>query len=95
MKTNQYDYYNNIANWSFDDINYKTENFTNWTYEDEINKHTNNDSKILDLGTAAGEKVLKFFPKCKEILGTDFSEEMIKSANKNLLKLTKRIFILE
>ena len=84
MKISDYDYYNNIANWSFDDIDYTSENFTNWIYEDEIIKHTNENSRILDLGTAAGEKVLKYFPDCKEILGTDFSKEMIKSANKNL-----------
>lgn len=84
MKSNDYEFYNKTANWSFDDINYVSENFTNWVYEDEIRKHTNENSKILDLGTAAGEIVLKSFPNCKEILGTDFSEEMIKSANKNL-----------
>lgn len=85
MKTNEYEYYNNIANWSFDDIKSKSENFTNWIYEDEIKKHINKSSKVLDLGTAAGEKVLMKFPKCAEILGTDFSEEMIKNANKNLI----------
>lgn len=84
MKINEYDYYNNLANWSFDNINYISENFTNWIYEDEIVKHSNVNSKILDLGTAAGEKVLKKFPECAEILGTDYSEEMIKAANKNL-----------
>ena len=86
MKINEYEYYNNLANWSFDEINYVSENYTNWVYEDEIVKHTTKDSKILDLGTAAGEKVLKRFPICSEILGTDFSEEMIKEANKNLIK---------
>lgn len=84
MKTNEHDYYSQLANWSFDEINYTSENFTNWVYEDEIKKHAKKDSKILDLGTAAGEKVLKRFPECAEILGTDFSEEMIKVANKNL-----------
>ena len=64
MKINEYEYYNNLANWSFDEINYASENFTNWVYEDEIVKHTTKDSKILDLGTAAGEKVLKHFPIC-------------------------------
>ena len=90
MKTNEYDYYNNLANWSFDKINYTSENFTNWVYEDEIKKHTKMNSKILDLGTAAGEKVLKNFPECAEILGTDFSEEMIKAANKNLKKCGRK-----
>ena len=90
MKTNEYEYYNSLANWSFDDINYKREIFTNWIYEDEIKKLSTKDSKILDLGTAAGEKVLKYFPDCKEILATDFSEEMIKSANKNLIKSRRK-----
>ena len=86
MKTNEYDYYNGLANWSFSDIKYTTENFTNWIYEDEIKKYVKSDSKVLDLGTAAGEKLLKVFPECAEILGTDFSVEMINNANKNLVK---------
>lgn len=84
MRANEYEYYNNRANWSFDDIKYSTQNYTNWIYEDEIAKHSNKNSKILDLGTAAGEKVLKYFPDCAEILGTDYSKEMINNANKNL-----------
>ena len=86
MKVNEYEYYNNLANWSFYDIDYISENYTNWIYEDEITKHSNKKSKILDLGTAAGEKVLKYFPDCLEILGTDFSKEMINVANENLIK---------
>lgn len=86
MKTNEHDYYSELANWSFEDIDYTSEVFTNWIYEDEIKKLVNEHTKILDLGTAAGEKVLKKFPNCAEILGTDFSNEMIKTANKNLLQ---------
>ena len=86
MKTNEHDYYSDLANWSFEDIDYTSEVFTNWVYEEEIKKHVNENSRVLDLGTAAGEKVLKNFPECAEILGTDFSSEMIETANKNLLK---------
>lgn len=86
MKTNEHDYYSELANWSFEDIDYITETLTNWIYEEKIKELATKDSKVLDLGTAAGEKVLKRFPECAEILGTDFSEEMIASANKNLLK---------
>lgn len=86
MKTNEYDYYNELANWSFEDINCTSEVFTDWIYEKEIEKRVNENSRILDLGTAAGEKLLKKFPDCAEIIGTDFSSEMIKSANQNLLK---------
>ena len=86
MKTNEHDYYSDLANWSFEDIDYTSEVFTDWIYEDEIKKRVNENTRILDLGTAAGEKVLKKFPDCAEILGTDFSDEMIKTANKNLLQ---------
>lgn len=89
MKTNFYDYYSELANWDFSQIKSDTENFTNWIYENEITKHVTKESKILDLGTAGGEKLLKYFPECAEILGTDFSEEMVKTANENL-KLSKR-----
>ena len=86
MKINEHDFYSEIANWSFEDINYTSEVITNWIYEDEIKKRVKENTKILDLGTAAGEKVLKNFPNCAEILGTDFSDEMIETANKNLLQ---------
>lgn len=86
MKTNEHDYYSELANWSFDDIDYTSEIVTNWIYEEEIKKFVNENSRVLDLGTAAGEKVLKNFPDCTEILGTDFSSEMIESANNNLIK---------
>lgn len=90
MKTNEYDYYNKIGNWSFSNIKYQSENYTNWIYEEEILKYVNENSKVLDLGTAAGEKVLKYYPDCKEILGTDFSVEMINNANKNLIKSRRK-----
>ena len=90
MKTNEHDFYSKIASWSFEDIDYASEVFTNWIYEEEINKRIKENSKVLDLGTAAGEKVLKYFRNCAEILGTDFSNEMIETANKNLLKTGRK-----
>ena len=90
MNKNEHDYYINLANWSFDDINCESEIFTNWSYEGEIKKRVTKDSRVLDIGTAAGEKLLKYFPDCAMILGTDFSSNMIESANKNLLKSGKK-----
>lgn len=90
MKTNEHDYYSDLANWSFENIDYTSDVFTNWIYEEEIKKRINKNSKVLDLGTAAGEKLLKDFPNCAEIVGTDFSREMIESANKNLLKSERK-----
>lgn len=79
------DYYEGIKDWDFSKFEIETEDLTNWDLYDLLRKITNKDSKILDLGTGGGEKVLKEFPDC-EILGTDFSEEMIKTANLNLKK---------
>jgi len=87
MRENEF--YNKIKNWDFSQINYVKENFTNWDMYEELNKSADLHSKILDLGTGGGEKVLSFFPNCKEILGTDFSKEMIMTANENLRKSGK------
>ena len=57
MKTNEHDYYSELANWSFEDIDYTSEVFTDWIYEDEIKKHANENTRILDLGTAAVKEV--------------------------------------
>jgi len=90
MKSKEYEYYNNIKNWSFDDIDYEIENYTSWDYIEQIQKYVKPSSKVLDLGCAAGEKILKYYPDAKEIIGTDFSEEMIKSANRNLIKSKRK-----
>lgn len=82
-------FYEKIKNWDFSMINYTEENLTNWDLYKLLKSNSNTESKILDLGTGGGEKVLKFFPECKEILATDFSNEMINTANENL-KNSKR-----
>mgnify|MGYP002853252361 CR=1 FL=1 len=90
MKNKEYEYYNTIKNWSFDDISYEVENYTNWDYIGKIKYYVKPSSRVLDLGCAAGEKILKYYPDAKEILGTDFSEEMIKSAKENLKRSNKK-----
>ena len=80
------EFYQKVKNWDFSHINYLIENLTKWDMYEELNDTATYNSKILDLGTAGGEKVLNFFPDCNEILGTDFSKEMIKTANNNLKK---------
>lgn len=78
------DFYQNIKNWNFEEIKYISESLTNWELYDELKKCVNENSVILDLGTGGGEKVLKYFSNCKEIVATDYSTEMIKTANQNL-----------
>ena len=83
-------FYQQIKNWDFSKINYICENLTNWDMYEELKNSTIINSKVLDLGTGGGEKVLKHFPVCKEILGTDFSDEMIITANENLKRSNKK-----
>lgn len=78
------EFYEKIKNWDFSDIKYEEENFTNWDMYEVLKNETTINSKILDLGTGGGEKVLKYFPDCQEIVATDFSMQMIKTANENL-----------
>jgi len=81
---NEIKYYDEVKDWNFDMFEIESESLTNWDLYEILNKLSDKESKILDLGTGGGEKVLKFFPEVKEILATDLSPEMIKTANKNL-----------
>ena len=80
------EYYEEIKDWDFSKFEIETESLTDFDIYELLNKVTTKDSRILDLGTGGGEKVLEKFPDCKEILGTDFAEAMIETANKNLIK---------
>ena len=84
------EYYEERKDWDFSKFEIETESLTKWNFYEILNKLANKDSKILDLGTGGGEKVLRFFPECKEILATDFSEGMIETANKNLKESGKK-----
>ena len=81
---NELKYYEEIKDWDFSKFEIESECLTNWDLYDLLREVTDEDSRVLDLGTGGGEKVLRSFPECREILGTDFSEEMIKTAKKNL-----------
>ena len=87
---NELEYYEKEKNWDFSYFDIETEKLTNWNMYDILSKNTNKDSKILDLGTGGGEKLLKYFPEVSEILGTDYSPEMIKTANQNLIKSKRK-----
>ena len=82
---NELEFYEKRKNWNFEKYEIETENLTSWDLYDELIKLSSKESRILDLGTGGGEKVLKNFPDCKEIVGTDFSKEMIETAKQNLI----------
>ena len=84
-------YYEEIGNWNFSDIKYKTEKLTNWDFYEKIREYSNEKSLCLDLGTGGGESVLKNYPDVGMIIATDFSEEMIKTAKENAKKYPEKI----
>lgn len=86
MINSELNYYEEIANWDFSYIKYQTERELTWEFYDQIRKHTNTNSLCLDIGTGGGEKVLTRYPEVGMLIATDFSEEMIKTANQNLQK---------
>ena len=77
-------YFEKMAHWSFDEFGIHEECLTDWDLYGLLNARADRDSRILDLGTAGGEKIIEFFPDCAEILGTDYSPAMIDTACKNL-----------
>ena len=85
-KEREYEYYENVKNWDFSMINFEVEKVTGWSFFDTLNDLAKPTDKILDLGTGGGEKLLAKFPEVSEILGTDYSEGMIETANENLKK---------
>ncbi|MBR3133962.1 MAG: class I SAM-dependent methyltransferase [Clostridia bacterium] len=83
---NELEFYEKVKNWEFSMINYTKECLTDWDLYKLLELNANKDSILLDLGTGGGEKVIRYFPDCKEILATDFSKEMINTARENLRK---------
>ena len=83
---NELEFYNEVKDWDFSQIKYSKESLTNWDLYAILNEKANKNSYILDLGTGGGENLLKNFPEVKKIVGTDFSPEMIRTAQCNLKK---------
>lgn len=86
MKDFEYEFYEKVNNWDFSYFDIKEEILTDWDMYKILKESVNEKSKILDLGTGGGEKVLKYFPEVNEILATDYSKEMIETAKHNLIK---------
>ena len=90
MKKCEYGFYGVVDNWDFSAIKRTKEELTDWDMLTIIKKHAKKGSKILDLGTGGGEKVVKYYPEVAEILVTDFSDAMVETAQKNLAESGRR-----
>ena len=84
LHDNYFEYYENIAHWTFDEYECREECLTDWDLYKILRSLAAPDSHILDLGTAGGEKIFSEFPVCAEILVTDYSPRMIGTARANL-----------
>ena len=82
----EFNYFEKMAHWSFDEFGIHSESLTDWHLYALLESFATPDSRILDLGTGGGEKVLSFFPDCAEILGTDYSPQMVETARRSLAK---------
>ena len=80
----EFNYFEKMAHWSFDEFGIHEECLTDWDLYELLRRFSTKDSRILDLGTGGGEKVLSFFPDCAEILGTDYSPKMVETARESL-----------
>lgn len=79
--------YDKQGNWDFSDIKYFSEYEDHWDMYEEVKKYSNQNSLILDLGTAGGEKIFSNMPKdVGFIIGTDLSPKMIETARENCAK---------
>ena len=90
MRKNELEFYNKVGNWDFSKINYEKEIITNWDYYEKIRENVDENSLCLDLGTGAGENVLKHYPTVGMLIATDFSAEMIKNAKENIKKYPRK-----
>lgn len=78
-------FYNKIGKtvgWDFSKMQCEIVDDSEFQYFNEINKVSKN-KILLDIGTGGGEKILKNIKNTKLIIGSDFSEEMIKRAREN------------
>ena len=90
MKKDELEFYENVGDWDFSMIKYENEILTDWDFYKKIAENTNEESLCLDLGCGGGENVLKKYPEVGMVIATDFSPEMVKTANDNLKNYPKK-----
>lgn len=72
-----------IIGWDFSKMKYKMVDDSKFQFFNEINNKVKKNMILLDIGTGGGEKLTDLIiDDCLLKIGTDFSKEMIKYANK-------------
>ncbi len=73
--------------WDFSKMKYEVVDNSEFVYFDEINENIDKNTVLLDIGTGGGEKLInQILDECLMKIGTDFSDEMIKVAKRNIDK---------
>ena len=84
MEKEFYNKIGKIIGWDFSNLKYDVIDNSEFQYFNEINNNISESTLLLDIGTGGGEKLSNLISNnCLLKIGTDFSEEMIKSAKKN------------
>lgn len=74
-----------INGWDFSKMKYDLVDNSEFVYFDEVNSNVDKNTILLDIGTGGGEKLINLISNdCLLKIGTDFSDEMIKAAKRNI-----------
>lgn len=80
-----YDRVGKLIGWDFSMVKVVSEE-EKWDFYQEVAKRCRKSDVLLDIGTGGGERVLKIASSVLLLIGIDKSQEMIRTANKNLGK---------
>ncbi|MFW0837505.1 MAG: class I SAM-dependent methyltransferase [Candidatus Komeilibacteria bacterium] len=80
-----YDRVGGLIGWDFSNLQVETED-KKWNFYKEVVAKAKSNFRLLDIGTGGGEAVLKIRNNFTEIIGIDFSVNMIMTAKANLKK---------
>ena len=84
-----FEYYEKIAHWSFDEYDCHTESLTDWDLYEILKSVALPDSHVLDLGTGGGEKLLANYPDCARITRPTWSPQPSKTLQRAAAKTSR------
>ena len=79
---NEFDFYERIKDWNFDEFEIETEYLTDWDMYEILEKITDSNSRVLDLGTGGGEKVIERFPEYLKETGLNLFKNQLENVDK-------------
>lgn len=83
--------------WDFSSVKYTTEG-AKWDFYREVSVQLSTDHLWLDIGTGGGEKVLRLAHRAYLLIGIDYTQAMVETAQKNLAQsdvINARFFVMD